>query len=77
MHKVQQTKMPQGRLTVTLTLAKKAITSTNSTDFIELMRVANGEVVKKQKLQNTTDSKKQFQEEPLMSLVITHYNLSL
>ena len=38
------------RLTVTLTLAKKAITSTNSTDFIELMRVANGEVVKKQEI---------------------------
>ena len=38
------------RLTVTLTLAKKTISSTNSTDFIELMRVANGEVVKKQEI---------------------------
>ena len=38
------------RLTVTLTLAKKSVTATTSTDFIELMRVANGEVVKKQEI---------------------------
>ncbi len=38
------------RLKLTMTLAKKSIASTDSTDFIELMRLANGEVVKKQEI---------------------------
>ena len=38
------------RLKFTLTLAKKATTATDSTDFIELMRLANGEVIKKQEI---------------------------
>ncbi len=38
------------RLTLTMTLAKKAITATDSTDFIELMRLSAGEVVKKQEI---------------------------
>ena len=38
------------RLKLTLTLAKKSLTATDSTDFIELMRLAGGEVVKKQEI---------------------------
>ena len=38
------------RLTLTLTLAKKSLTATDSTDFIELMRLSGGEVVKKQEI---------------------------
>ena len=38
------------RLKVQLTLAKKSITATDSTDFIELMRLSAGEVVKKQEI---------------------------
>ena len=38
------------RLTLTLTLAKKSLTATDSTDFIELMRLAAGEVVRKQEI---------------------------
>ena len=38
------------RLTITLTLAKKSLTATDSTDFIELMRLSGGEVVKKQEI---------------------------
>jgi len=38
------------RLTLTLNLAKKSLTATDSTDFIELMRLEGGEVVKKQEI---------------------------
>ena len=38
------------RLTFTLSLAKKSLTATDSTDFIELMRLAAGEVVRKQEI---------------------------
>ena len=38
------------RLKFTLTLAKKSLTSTDSTDFIELMRLSAGEVVRKQEI---------------------------
>ena len=38
------------RLTLTLTLAKKSLTATDSTDFIELMRLSAGEVVRKQEI---------------------------
>ena len=38
------------RLKFTLTLAKKSLTATDSTDFIELMRLAAGEVVRKQEI---------------------------
>ena len=38
------------RLKVQLILAKKSLTATDSTDFIELMRLANGEVVRKQEI---------------------------
>ena len=38
------------RLKVSMTLAKKSLTATDSTDFIELMRLSAGEVVKKQEI---------------------------
>jgi hypothetical protein len=38
------------RLKFSLVLAKKSLTSTDSTDFIELMRLASGEVVRKQEI---------------------------
>ena len=38
------------RLKVQLTLAKKSLTATDSTDFIELMRLSAGEVVRKQEI---------------------------
>ena len=38
------------RLKVQLILAKKSLTATDSTDFIELMRLAGGEVVRKQEI---------------------------
>ena len=38
------------RLKVQLVLAKKSLTATDSTDFIELMRLEGGEVVKKQEI---------------------------
>ena len=38
------------RLTFTLSLAKKSLTATDSTDFIELMRLSAGEVVRKQEI---------------------------
>ena len=38
------------RLKVQLVLAKKSLTATDSTDFIELMRLAGGEVVRKQEI---------------------------
>lgn len=38
------------RLKVQLTLAKKSLTATDSTDFIELMRLSGGEVTKKQEI---------------------------
>ena len=38
------------RLKVQLTLAKKSLTATDSTNFIELMRLSGGEVTKKQEI---------------------------
>ena len=38
------------RLEVSLTLVKKTLTATDSTNFIELMRLASGDVVKKQEI---------------------------
>ena len=38
------------RLKVQLVLAKKSLTATDSTDFIELMRLASGDVVRKQEI---------------------------